>query len=92
MSTRYRLGDLLTVDELAEKLHVAVKTIRDWVYRRKVPYTKLHGHLYFSGQWAEAALDNAAREPLPAGHPGTIVRRRNTKKETEIQPGKEDAK
>jgi len=46
--TSYELDALVTVAELASRLKVSVKTIRDWVYRKVVPYTKLRGRVYFS--------------------------------------------
>ena len=35
--------ELISIEETAKMLHIAVKTVRDWVYKRKVSSTKIHG-------------------------------------------------
>lgn len=49
---------LLTAGEVASVLNVAVKTIRQWVYRRRIPYIKINGAVRFDrqaiDQWIQA--------------------------------------
>ena len=45
---RFKLDALLTVEELAARLKVSLKTIRAWVYLRRIPFTKLGHRIYFS--------------------------------------------
>lgn len=33
--------NLLTYDQLSDLLRVSVKTLRDWVYKRKIPFLKV---------------------------------------------------
>jgi excisionase family DNA binding protein len=42
------LQSLLTVEALAARLHVSLKTVRSWMYLRKIPFTKLGRRVYFS--------------------------------------------
>jgi len=41
------MGKLLTVNDVAEWLQIKPRTIRDWVYHRKIPYVKVLGCLRF---------------------------------------------
>lgn len=43
-----RKRSLLTVIEVASYLNVSPRTIRDWVFKRKIPYRKPNGCLRFS--------------------------------------------
>jgi excisionase family DNA binding protein len=47
---REHLPQILTIDELADRLRLSKKTIYRWVYERKIPYLKLHGKLLFEEQ------------------------------------------
>ena len=69
MDTRYRLDSLITVPELAGLLKIKEKTVRDWVYRRVVPFTKLRGRVYFDSVLVQAVLARNAREPLASRRP-----------------------
>ena len=40
-------GRLVTAKEVAELLAVSVRTIRDWVYLRKIPFIKINGAVRF---------------------------------------------
>lgn len=52
----YSIDNLLTINEVATKLRVAVKTVRDWAYRGKIPFTRIGRRLYFSAEAIEAVL------------------------------------
>lgn len=58
----YRLGELLTIPQLAAALSVAEKTVRDWIYRRTISCTKLGGRIYFSKAVVEGLLNAHRRE------------------------------
>lgn len=45
---RFKLDALLTVEELAARLKVSLKTVRSWIYLRRIPFTKLGHRIYFS--------------------------------------------
>jgi len=40
--------NLITVNEISEWLRVPKKTIRDWVYKRKIPFKKVGNHIRFA--------------------------------------------
>src|SRR6185369_2376389 len=46
-SLRFKLNELLTVEELASKLRVSLKTVRSWVYLRRIPFTRFMRRVYF---------------------------------------------
>ena len=50
------LDQLLTVDALAIKLHVSSKTVRSWMYLRKIPFTKIGRRVYFSSDVIDQLL------------------------------------
>ena len=56
----FNLNGLLTVEELAAKLRVSLKTVRSWMYFRKIPYTKLGRRVYFSTDVVEELLSRNA--------------------------------
>ena len=41
------MSTLLTVDDVAKWLNISPRTIRDWVYRKKIPHIKVHSCLRF---------------------------------------------
>jgi excisionase family DNA binding protein len=51
--------ELLTIEQVSELLQVSPKTVRNWVYRRKIPHRKINGVLRFLKHeithWIEAA-------------------------------------
>ena len=53
---RYGVDHLLTIEVLAEKLHIAVKTVYAWVAQKRIPFTRLGRRLYFSELAIEALL------------------------------------
>lgn len=63
VALRFRLDDLLTVEEVAAKLKVSLKTVRSWVYLRKIPFTKIQRRVYFSVGVVEELL---RRNAVPA--------------------------
>jgi len=60
---RFNLDALITVEELAARLRVSLKTIRSWIYLRKIPFTKLGRRVYFSVGIVEKMLN---RNAVPA--------------------------
>ena len=59
----YRLDGLLRVEDLAAKLQVSLKTVRSWVYLRKIPFTKIGRRVYFAAGVVEEML---RRNAVPA--------------------------
>ena len=53
----HSLDRLLTLEQAAEKLHVKVRTLREWGYRWTIPFTKLGRRLYVDGGVIEKMLD-----------------------------------
>jgi len=58
--------DLLSIDELSQYLHVAPKTLRNWVSGKKVPYIKINGAVRFSrkkiDKWLERKTVDVTKE------------------------------
>jgi excisionase family DNA binding protein len=69
MSIRYSLNDLLTLQEMATKLRVSLRTVRDWIYKRKIPFTRLGHRLYVSVGVVETLLNANAVGALAESHP-----------------------
>lgn len=63
----YSLDDLLTLDQAAQKLHVSRKTIRNWRYERRIPFTRIGRRIYVSAGVVEGIL-NANAIPALADH------------------------
>lgn len=53
---KYRLNRLLTVSQFVDALSIPERTVRDWVYRRTIPFTRLHRRVYFSTDVVEGLL------------------------------------
>ena len=70
--TSYSLDELVTVAELSTLLHVAEKTVYDWVYKKVIPFTKLRGRVYFSREMVNGLLNENAREPLASPKAGSL--------------------
>jgi hypothetical protein len=75
MQRKYDLCRLLTIPALAAKLNVSVRTVRSWVYRRSVPFTRLQRRIYFDAGVLEGILSANAVEPfkphqVPVGQGG----------------------
>ncbi|MHC5057168.1 MAG: helix-turn-helix domain-containing protein [Planctomycetota bacterium] len=64
----YRLNRILTVSQFADAIHVPERTVRDWVYRRTIPFTRLRRRVYFSTDVVEGLLQANSR-PV-GGRPG----------------------
>ena len=69
MSIHYSLNDLLTLQEMASKLRVSLRTIRDWIYKRKIPFTRLGHRLYVSVGVVESLLNANAIGALENSQP-----------------------
>ena len=63
MTTHSTLKSFLTVEEVAELLNVAEKTVRKYVWERSIPYYKIGGHVRFNEQ---KLLDWIAEKEMPA--------------------------
>lgn len=68
----YKLDSLLTVEKVAELLGVSIRTVRDWVCKRKIPYTKFERRVYISADVIEERLRLAAVGALQ-GSPGPTL-------------------
>ena len=64
MKQTYSIARLLTVEALAERLNVSPRTVRFWVYRRTIPFTRFQRRLYFDAGVVEGLLKANAVEPL----------------------------
>jgi excisionase family DNA binding protein len=63
-SVRYKLNELLRVEDVAEKLGISLKTVRSWIYLKKVPFTRLGRRVYFSVTVIEQMLNSNSVKPL----------------------------
>lgn len=63
----FKLDRLLTVEELAAKLRVSLKTVRSWIYLRKIPFTKIEHRIYFSLDVIEEMLSRNAVAAIRSG-------------------------
>jgi excisionase family DNA binding protein len=57
-----RVAPLLTADEVARLLHVAVGTVRNWAYQRRLPSTKVNGALRFRPADIQGVIERGRRE------------------------------
>ena len=69
MERNYSLDDLLTIEQTAAKLHVAVRTVRAWRYKRKIPFTRVGRRLYVGKGVVEGLLVANEIPALPANGP-----------------------
>ena len=56
---------LLTIQEIALRLNVPVKTIYYWVHRREIPYLKVGKHLRFDEEKVIQCFESKATERRP---------------------------
>lgn len=61
----YRIDELLTVEELAGNMKVSIRTVRDWVQRRRIPFTRFQRRVYFNLGVVEELLKRNAVGALP---------------------------
>jgi len=57
---KYRLDQLITIEELAGKLQISVRTVRDWLSKRKIPFTRLGRRVYIHTGVIENLLQRGA--------------------------------
>lgn len=69
----YKLNSVLTVEQVAERLAVSIRTVRDWVCKRKIPYTKFERRVYISVDVIEERLRRAAVGVLHGSPDPTLV-------------------
>ena len=74
---RISADELLTVEDVAAKLRVSVRTVRDWRYKRRLPFTRIARRLYVPVGAVEMMLARnvipalpATPSPTPAGQGG----------------------
>jgi excisionase family DNA binding protein len=60
ISARFKLDALLTAEELATRLKVSLKTVRSWVYLRRIPFTRFMRRVYFQLDVVEVLLKRNA--------------------------------
>ncbi len=63
-TVRYKIGELLRVEELAVKLGISLKTVRSWIYQRKIPFTRIGRRVYFAVAVVDEILNRNARAPV----------------------------
>ena len=64
---RFSLDQLLTVEQLAQRLRVSISTVRDWIARRKVPFTRFQRRIYFHAGVIEMLLQRSQVPALAEG-------------------------
>jgi excisionase family DNA binding protein len=65
-NNNYTIDGLLTVEQLASKLGVAVSTIRLWRYKRRISFTRLGRRLYVAAGVVDKLLAENVIPALPA--------------------------
>ena len=72
MNRPYALQNLLTVPEVAAALKVKVRTVREWVYRRRIPFTRFQRRVYVDAGVVETLLaQNAVSALIASGKPSS---------------------
>jgi excisionase family DNA binding protein len=66
MKRRYSLDSLLTVPEVATRMKVKKRTVREWVYLRKIPFTRFERRIYVDAGVVEEMLAANEVPALPA--------------------------
>ncbi len=61
----YSMDDVMTMQQVADKLHIKLRTVREWVYRRTIPYTKLGRRIYVARSVIEEMLQKNSVPQLP---------------------------
>jgi len=69
----YKLDSLLTVEQAAAKLSVKIRTVRDWVCKRKIPFTKFERRVYISADVIEERLQLASVSALSGSPSPTLA-------------------
>ena len=54
---------LLKINQVAEILQVKESTIRAWVFRKKIPFRKIHNNIRFKPQEISEFIDGKWKEP-----------------------------
>jgi excisionase family DNA binding protein len=67
----YTLGKLLTLEELAALLKIKLRTAREWIYLRRIPFTRLGRRIYVDAGVVEKMLAQNAVSVLPAKSPNS---------------------
>jgi excisionase family DNA binding protein len=70
----YSIDELLTIEQLAAKLGVAISTVRKWRYKRRIPFTRLGHRLYVAVGVVEKLLAENVIPALPASSPPNLNR------------------
>ncbi len=63
---QYKLDHLLTVEQLARRLAVSVRTVLDWIARRRIPFTRFQRRVYFHAGVIEQMLQRSQVSALTA--------------------------
>jgi excisionase family DNA binding protein len=69
---QFNLDRLITIPQLAKKLTVSVRTIRDWIARRKIPFTRFQRRMYIDAGVIEQMMQRAQVPALSSPKP-TLV-------------------
>ncbi len=62
--TRYKVDELLRVEDVAKKLGVSLAAVRSWNYLRKIPFTRIGRRVYFAVAVIEDMLQRNEVAPL----------------------------
>ena len=62
--TRYKIEDVLRVEDVAKNLGISLATVRSWIYLRKVPFTRIGRRVYFAKSVIEEILQRNEVKPL----------------------------
>ncbi len=57
------IPDLMSVEDLARYLRLAPKTIRNYIWRREIPFIKVGKQVLFSAKSIATWLDNKETKP-----------------------------
>lgn len=70
MNPEYEKTELLTIPEASEFLRLKPSTVRSWVLKRRMPYIKLGGRVFFRAADCEAAILAGLRPAVSSGGEG----------------------
>lgn len=78
---KYKLDGLLTIPELAESLRVKKRTVRDWIEKRRIPFTKFGRRVYIAVGVVEDVLRRNAVSAAPHAQTPTLVEQGGSEQE-----------
>lgn len=61
-------SELLTIDEAASLMRLKSSTLRDWVWKRKIPYVKFSGRVFIRRSDIEELIRTSLVPAATVGH------------------------